>query len=160
MQTYYTYNPDTKRLVKARNPATIDGQMVINPTAVMYAKIGAYPLGEAPAPVPPEGKIAIRDGYGLVEGRWECAYRYEDAPPPPLKTYSKYRLVSALMDEGVWPQVKAWIESVPGAYDLYLAAEDISGDEPLLAQGIAEVKDVLGWTDEQVAKVLAQAEVR
>ena len=48
--------------------------------------------------------------------------------------------------------------SQDGAYDLYLAAEDISEDEPLLARGIAAVKQLLGWTDEKVAKVLAQAE--
>jgi hypothetical protein len=61
------------------------------------------------------------------------------------------------MQAEVWLQVKAWIESVPGAYDLYLAAEDISEDEPLLAQGIAAVKELLGWTDEQVAAVLDAA---
>lgn len=74
---------------------------------------------------------------------------------PASRTFSKYRLVSALMQAEVWPQVKAWIESVPGAYDLYLAAEDISENEPLLKDGIAEVKKLLGWTDEQVERVLS-----
>lgn len=74
---------------------------------------------------------------------------------PASRTFSKYKLVSALMQAEVWPQVKAWIEGVPGAYDLYLAAEDVSEDEPLLAQGIAAVKEMLGWTDAQVEAVLA-----
>ena len=85
-------------------------------------------------------------------------FKYE-LPPPPPRTFSKYRLVAALMQAQVWPQVKAWIESVPGAYDLYLAAEDISEDEPLLAQGIAAVKQLLGWTDEQVEAVLAASAI-
>ena len=79
---------------------------------------------------------------------------------------ASYSTVSALSSAGslllaadIWPKVKAWIESVPGAYDLYLAAEDISEDEPLLAQGIAAVKELLGWTDEQVAAVLDAAVV-
>lgn len=79
----------------------------------------------------------------------------EDENQNPQRTFSKYKLVGALMAAKVWPQVKAWIESVPGAYDLYLAAEDISEDEPLLAQGIAAVKELLGWTDAQVEEVLA-----
>jgi hypothetical protein len=74
---------------------------------------------------------------------------------PAPRTFSKYRLVSALMAANVWPQVKAWIESVPGAYDLYLAAEDISEDEQLLKDGIGEMKKLLGWTDAQVEEVLA-----
>ena len=75
---------------------------------------------------------------------------------PASRTFSKYRLVSALMAANVWPQVKAWIESGPGAYDLYLAAEDISEDEQLLKDGIDEVKKLLGWTDEQVEALLAK----
>lgn len=96
---------------------------------------------------------------------WEdCEYAQSDYESeahviPPPRTFSKYRLVSALMAENVWPQVKAWIESVPGAYDLYLAAEDISEDEPLLKDGIAEVKKLLGWTDEDVERVLAASAI-
>ena len=36
-------------------------------------------------------------------------------------------------------------------------APDISEDEPLLAQGIAAVKQLLSWTDEQVEAVLQEA---
>lgn len=90
----------------------------------------------------------------------DCEYAQSDYESeahviPVPRTFSKYKLVGALMQAQVWPQVKAWIESVPGAYDLYLAAEDISEDEPLLKDGIAEVKKLLGWTDEQVEAVLA-----
>jgi hypothetical protein len=64
-----------------------------------------------------------------------------------------------LQAENVWLQVKEWLQSQEGAWDLYLAAEDISEDEPLLAQGIAAVKQLLGWTDEQVAAVLDAAAI-
>lgn len=143
----------------------LNGAMVTNPKAVHFAALNEerakqglplyYPISNDPAPTPPDGKIVRSDGYAVVSGWITPQYSFVDAPPPPPRTFSKYKLVAALMQAQVWPQVKEWIESVPGAYDLYLAAEDISEDEPLLAQGIAAVKQLLGWTDEQVETVLA-----
>ena len=159
--TYYTYNPTTRTLAPAPKAVRTPQGIVCNPTAEQYAAIGAYPLAVSPAPLPssiPIGKIAVPDGYELQDNAWVRTYRYEDAPPPPPRTFSKYRLVCALQTANVWPQIKEWLLSQDGAYDLYLAAEDISEDEPLLARGIAAVKQLLGWTDEKVAKVLAQAE--
>ena len=70
MQTCYTYSPTTKRLTPAPKYATIDGAAVINPTREQCAKMDspAYPLADPmpPAPEPPEGKVAVPDGYELV----------------------------------------------------------------------------------------------
>lgn len=156
---YYTYTPATRTLSPAPRAVRTPQGIVCNPTAEQYAAIGAYPLAADPTPTPPEGKVAIPDGYELRDSAWHRVYRYEDAPPPPPRTFSKYRLVRALQTEGVWLQVKEWLQSQEGAWDLYLAAEDISEDEPLLAQGIAAVKQLLGWTDEQVAAVLDAAAI-
>ena len=155
--TYYTYNPSTRTLTPAPKAVRTPQGIVCNPTAEQYAAIGAYPLAADTPPTPPEGKVAIADGYELVDGEWVKKWRYEDAPPPPPRTFSKYKLVCALQTANVWPQIKEWLQSQDGAYDLYLAAEDISEDEPLLAQGIAAVKQLLGWTNEQVAAVLDAA---
>lgn len=159
MATYYTYNPTTRTLVPAPRAVRTAQGIVCNPTAEQYSAIGAYPLAADPTPTPPEGKVAIPDGYELRDSAWHRVYRYEDAPPPPPRTFSKYRLVFALQTAGVWPQIKEWLQSQDGAYDLYLAAEDISEDEPLLAQGIAAVKQLPGWTDEKVAAVLDAARI-
>ena len=159
MTQYYTYNPSTRILSPAPNAVRTPQGIVCNPTAEQYAAIGAYPLAVETPPTPPEGRVAIPDGYELRDSAWHRVYRYEDAPPPPPRTFSKYRLVRALQTEGVWLQVKEWLQSQDGAWDLYLAAEDISEDEPLLAQGIAAVKQLLGWTDEQVAAVLDAAAI-
>ena len=155
--TYYTYNEQTKQLVAAPRTMVVDGWTIVNPSAARYAAIGAYPLATDTPPTPPEGKIAVADGYDVQDAAWVRTWRYEDAPPQPPRTFSKYKLVRALQTANVWPQIKEWLISQDGAYDLYLAAEDISEDEPLLAQGIAAVKQLLGWTDEQVAAVLDAA---
>jgi len=155
------YTLTDNRLTPAPSLVTVDGVPYSQPTQATLRRAGieAYPLATVSAPTPPEGKVAVPTGYEVRDGAWHRVYRYEDAPPPPPRTFSKYRLVRALQAENVWDEVKTWLQSQEGAWDLYLAAEDISGDEPLLTQGIAAVKELLGWTDEQVAAVLAQAEI-
>jgi len=86
---------------------------------------------------------------------WQRVYEVREVPPPPPRTFDKYRLVDALMNAGVWDSVEAWLKETPNAWTRALMAPDISEDEPLLAQGIAAVKQLLGWTDEQVEQVLA-----
>lgn len=162
--TYYRYNALTRILTAEPNYIVMmDGATIANPSAEQNAALrDAYPKGDdAPMPTPPEGKVVEYGGYELGDGDhlWHKQWVVVDAPPPPPRTFSKYRLVSALMAANVWSQVKAWIESKPGAYDLYLAAEDISEDEPLLKDGIAEVKRLLGWTDEDVERVLAASAI-
>ena len=134
----------------------VEKRTAIHPTNAEKALMGYLPLSPDWPVDPPEGKHYERTGKIERDGdgyRW--VYTLVDNPPPTPRTFSKYKLVGALMQAEVWPQVKAWIESTPGAYDLYLAAEDISEDEPLLAQGIEAVKELLGWTDERVEAILA-----
>lgn len=162
--TYYRYDALTRTLKAEPNYIVLaDGATIVNPTAEQYATLrDAYQKGEdAPMPTPPDGKVVEYGGYELGDSDhlWHKQWVVADAPPPPPRTFSKYRLVGALMAANVWTQVKSWIESKPGAYDLYLAAEDISEDEPLLKDGIAEVKELLGWTDEDVERVLAASAI-
>ena len=84
---FYTYDTTTKRLTRAPDPATIDGQMVVHPSAAMYASIGAYPLGDTTPPTPPEGKIVVQDGYELDFGEWRPHWIFYDAPPPTVADF-------------------------------------------------------------------------
>ena len=140
------------------------GAMVTNPKAEHFAALNEERAKQGLQPYLPvvderpttdAAHYAVATGWTREGETWRRVYEVRELPPPPPRTFSKYKLVGALMQAQVWPQVKVWIESVPGAYDLYLAAEDISEDEPLLAQGIAAVKELLGWTDDQVEAVLA-----
>lgn len=87
MTTYYTYDPATKRITRASDPAMIDGQMVVHPSAEMYATIGACPLGDTTPPTPPEGKIAVQDGYELDYGEWRPHWVFDDAPAPTVADF-------------------------------------------------------------------------
>lgn len=90
---YYTYSPATKRLILADDPADIDGALVVHPSREQNASIGAYPLADPmpPAPTPPEGKVAIPDGYepiATAKGKaWVRAYRFDDLPAPTVADF-------------------------------------------------------------------------
>ena len=85
---------------------------------------------------------------------WELA----DVPPPPPRVFSKLRVVAALMDAGVWAQVKAWMEQ-NGLYDLYLAANEFAEDNAYFVTGRTQLQSALCWTDEQVEAVLEKGAV-
>ena len=142
----------------------LHGAMVTNPKAEHFAAWNEIRAQSGLTPYLPvvderpttdAAHYAVPTDWTRDGETWRRVYEVRELPPPLPRTFSKYKLVAALMQAQVWPQVKEWLLSQDGAYDLYLAAEDISEDEPLLAQGIAAVKQLLGWTDAQVEAVLA-----
>lgn len=159
---YYTYSEITKRLSRADDPATIDGRKVVHPSAATYARMKppAYQLANPmpPAPTPPEGKVAVFDGYEESGGKWVQKWRFDDAPPPPPKVYSTADAIEVLMKEEVWPQCRAWIEE-QGLLDLVLVTKEFSSDLENFDKVIGGLQQLLGWSDEKVVEVLAQAEV-
>lgn len=158
MTTYYTLTA-AGNLERLELPVVIDGKQRLHPSTAQAAALGAYTRNDdAPAPTPPEGKIAVPDSWEVQDGEWVRTYTYEDAPPPPPRTFSKLRLVAALTEAGVWAQAKALIEQA-GLYDLFLAAQDFAEDNEFFAQGRAALQTALGWTDQQVDAVLAASAV-
>jgi len=133
MTTYYTYDSTTKRLTRASDPATIDGQMVVHPSAAMYASIGAYPARQTPPPVAPDGKIAVPDGYALEGGEWVRQWKFEDAPPAPPRRWTRLTIKGALADAHLLPAAKEFL----AAYELkpdYTALEAF-GDCDYIEEG-------------------------
>ena len=92
-------------------------------------------------------------GGGCATQVWACAWR--KVTP---RRFSKLKVVAALMQAGVWPQVKQWIEA-NGLYDLYLAAQDFAEDNEYFTQGKAQLQAALGWTDAQVETLLKECEL-
>lgn len=74
------------------------------------------------------------------------------------RTFSKLRLVVALMDAGLWPTVKQWIED-QGLMDLYLAAQTFREDDPRFTPALAALKGQLGVSDEQAEAILEAASI-
>jgi hypothetical protein len=145
----------------------LHGAMVTNPKAEHFAVLNAeraehglplyYPISDDPAPTPPEGKVVRFNGYAVVAGWIAPQYLFEDAPPPPPRTFSKLRIVAALTTAGVWDSVKQLLIE-RGLYDLFLAAQNFAEDNEYFENGKAALQSELGWTDAQVEAVLAASE--
>jgi hypothetical protein len=112
---------------------------------------GWWPVEKVlPKPVVPAGD-ELAYSYTVRNG---TAYKEYTLASRMNRTFSKLRVISALMAANVWPQVKAFIEQ-SGLYDLYLAAQDFAEGNQFFEQGKAALQAELGWTDEQVEAILA-----
>lgn len=166
--TLYTYNATTKSLTAAPRAVRIDGVTYANPTqeTLRRAGIDAHPLAADTPPTPPEGKVAVADGYELTDGAWHRTYRYEDAPPPPPKEYDVYKLILALKAltvtidgaevSALAPAIE-WVKA-NGLYEEFLTARTIRADDTDLMGAISTLAASLGVTPEQVAEILEEAE--
>lgn len=141
----------------------LNGAMVTNPKAEHFAAWNEIRAQSGLTPYLPivderpdtdSAHYAIATGWTRDGETWRRVYEVRELPPPPPRTFSKLRIVAALMEAGVWAQVKAYIESA-GLYDLYLAAQDFREDNEYFATGKAALQTALGWTDAQVEAVLA-----
>ena len=71
METYYTYNEETKQLTPAKRVLNRDGKMLILGNPSDFAKyLNAYPLGVATPPAVDAEHRAVPDGYSLTDGKW------------------------------------------------------------------------------------------
>lgn len=113
MTRYYTLDTATRDLVRLVPPIDCGGRAILHPTAEQAAQYGAYPRNDdAPMPIPPEGKVAVEDGWELVDGAWIRTYRFEDAPPPPPRKWSRLSLKTALAEAGMLAAARAYLSAV------------------------------------------------
>ena len=124
-----------------------------NLTAEKYSAVGYLPVVEE-APNPPEGMEPAYREYVEEDGKIVHRWKYR-VPMKVPRVFSKLRAVEALMELGVWGEVRAWIEE-QGLYDLYLAAVEFSEDDERFITGVSVLKEKLGLTDEQVESILAR----
>ena len=139
--------------------ATIDGRAVVGELPADYlATLGYYPLDEtAPAPTPPDGYHAeARYAYDDVAAPTEIVQSWEvvQDPPPPPRSFSKRKLYRAFTEAGVWPAIRAYMESA-GVWEDWEYATTLDEDDPLIAAALPALQAALGWTAEQMEAVLA-----
>lgn len=164
---YYTYNAETKSLTAAPRAVRVDDVTYANPTQATLRRAGidAYPAAAADTPpTPPEGKVAVADGYELADGEWHRTYRYEDAPP---KEYDVYRFILALKSldvtfdgqtmKAIVPAVE-WLKA-NGLYEEFVTIKTLREDDTDLMAAISTLTSALGVTDAQVAEIMESAEV-
>ena len=131
------------------------------PTAADFRQMGYLPVDYAwtPSDPAPEGKEWTRTGKFVdADGTLVPEYAATDIPPPPPKVYSTSDLIYALMSRGVYATCRQWIEE-KGYRDLVLATKEFTDDLESFETIKQGLQQLLGYTDEQVAEVLAEAEV-
>ena len=120
------------------------------------AACGWWRIVEMPPGIVVSNEFWVASGYTFTNSvayqGW--AKRWRKVVP---RRFSKLKVVAALTQAGVWPQVKAWIEQ-NGLYDLYLAAQDFAEDNAYFKTGKAQLQSVLGWTDAQIEALLKECE--
>ena len=135
-----------------------DYKTVLRPNAEEAALAGYKPLSpDYPVDPAPDGQHYERtdkiepngaDGY-----RW--TYRLIADRPPPPRVFVTADLVEALMEEGIYQQVRDWIVE-QGMLDLVLATKEFDETNENFQAGRAALQTALGWTDAEVEKLLAQ----
>lgn len=124
---YYTLNTATApaTLSPLVLPIAVDGRLVLHPTPAQAAQHGAYPRADDAPPPPPEGKVAVPDGWEVQDGAWHRTYRYKDAPPAPPRRWSRLSIKTALAQSGMLAAARAYlagVEVAPG----YTAVEALT----------------------------------
>ena len=162
--TYYTYNPKTKSLTPAEHFIRTETSFIANPSASQYATLHvppAYPADPNDAqPTPPEGKIAVPDGYELRDGKWRKTWRYEDAPPAPqvIHTYRRSYIAQWLRGKGRWDEFKDLLEQSDDLSFMWEVSTEFDSDHPLWSQAIAAVKAAMQFSDDDIESMLSYGE--
>lgn len=136
----------------------VDGKPVSNPTPAMYLANGQKPFLDNKSPAAPAGYRYLPVGWKEKEKSivraWKLVSTARPKPKPKKRTFVTADVIEGLMKAGVWPQVRAYIES-EGMLDMVLATKSFREDDPNFTEPRDALKAALGWTDEQVEAVLA-----
>ena len=131
------------------------------PTEEDYNAKGWYRNEIAP-PAPPEGKVVSSVTYSIENNAVVATYIYEDAPKR-IRTFSKYQLYLVLTELGLWDGFETWLkgQEVMGrnAYTAFSLANDLTDENEMFNGMVSAAQSALGVTDEQLAQILAAAEV-
>ena len=74
----------------------------------------------------------------------------------PPRTFSKLRLINALMSRNLWSAVRDWLDA-SGYYDLFVAAQDFREDHPQFAAALAAARTRFSLPDSEITAILAES---
>ena len=110
---YYTLNSTTRDLTPLALPIAVDGRPLLHPSPAQAAQFAAYPINSSVnPPTPPEGKVAVPDSWEVRGGEWVRTWRYEDAPPPPPRRWSRLSIKTALAQAEMLAAARAYLSAV------------------------------------------------
>lgn len=123
--------------------------------------LGYFPLVTPVQPEPREGyhyEARYTDDGDRIVTSWVEA----ENPPPPPRTFSKFKLKLAIANAGFlaqFEQMLAQVEVLPGYSGAAAFADAITLDEdhPKFAAAVVLAKQEFGLTDEQVEEILAES---
>lgn len=96
----------------------------------------------------------MSEEYALSHG-WQKITIDVPAPVKPI-TYSKLKLMRAMKEQGIWAEVKEYLELL-GIYDEWLVAQDLSSTDPVFSSFIDQMQVKYG--SDTVALMLEKAVV-
>lgn len=133
-----------------------DGSVVVAPKEADLLAAHYLPVVDE-KPTTDDAHYAAPTGWVEQDGAVRRIYEIREKPPRPPRRFDPYRLQEALIREGVWSRVRAWLQSDQDNWDRWLKAPDIDEDEPLFAAAVEAAKTGFGWTDEKIESVLSRA---
>ena len=138
-------------------PATLHTKcgVILSPKRLSYLQAGWKHLDIQPPADPPEGKEYRISGYTETATDIRPIFKLVPVVSPP-RTFSKLRLINALMSRNLWPAVRDWLDAT-GYYDLFVAAQDFREDHPQFAAALAAIRTRFSLPDSEIAAILAES---
>ena len=129
--------------------------VIMNPKRLSYLQAGWKFLDlQPPVDPPPEGKEYRISGYTETATDIRPIFKLVPVVSPP-RTFSKLRLINALMSRNLWPAVRDWLDAA-GYYDLFVAAQDIREDHPDFIAALSAAQERFGITRDEIAALLSE----
>ena len=129
--------------------------LILNPKRLSYLQAGWKFLALQPPAAPPPNQPYETTGYTETATDIRANFKLVPLVAPP-RTFSKLRLINALMSRNLWPAVRDWLD-VSGYYDIFVAAQDFREDHPQFAAALTAAKSRFGLTAAETAAILAES---
>ena len=154
--------------------------LIMNPKRLSYLQAGWKFLDlQPPVDPPPEGKEYRISGYTETATDIRPIFKLVPVVSPP-RTFSKLRLINALMSRSLWPAVRDWLDAT-GYYDLFVAqplaapsgfalraqatrplrggciAQDFREDHPQFAAALTAARTRFSLPESEIAALLAES---
>ena len=139
-------------------PSSLDtpSGLIMNPKRLSYLQAGWKFLDlQPPADPPPKGREYRITGYTETATDIQAVFKLVPVVSPP-RTFSKLRLINALMSRNLWSAVRDWLDA-SGYYDLFVAAQDFREDHPQFAAALTAARTRFSLSESEITAILSES---